>query len=306
MPTTSAAAATVVRRASFAESRRSSDFHEVHRGSSLREISSTSMPSGSTADCGARRSSNGMIQLCGKYGNRARALHGAQRARPVARQNDLRWRRAMPQPTRRTPDGDASTRPAPVALIMRRRRRARVDRLPHPRQVLRRRGRPRNRRRRGVANRRHLRLRPPGHRLRSPLSAAPAGAGGGADQRAPRTRLASITDGSDIVRPVARARRHQRAMPPRHPTADAVARAAFVRVGIIDVPSGLLWLMNPCSHGAAVSAGDDGWAIEVNAGAYVVEARPRDESDDTCCWSGSRKETHWQRVRAGLARQGAS
>ena len=36
------------------------------------------------------------------------------------------------------------------------------------------------------------------------------------------------------------------------PTADAVERAAFVRVGVIDVPSGLLWLMNPCSHGAAV------------------------------------------------------
>ena len=54
------------------------------------------------------------------------------------------------------------------------------------------------------------------------------------------------------------------------PTADAVARAAFVRVGVINVPSGLIWLMNPCSHGAAVRAGDDGWAIEVNAGAYVV------------------------------------
>ena len=76
------------------------------------------------------------------------------------------------------------------------------------------------------------------------------------------------------------------------PTADAVARAAFVRVGIIDVPSGLLWLMNPCSHGAAVSAGDDGWAIEVNAGAYVVEARPRDESDDNMLLVRLRKEPH--------------
>jgi hypothetical protein len=64
------------------------------------------------------------------------------------------------------------------------------------------------------------------------------------------------------------------------PTADAIARAAFVRIGVIDVPSGLLWLMNPCSHGAAVRAGDDGWTIEVNAGAYVVEARPRGESED--------------------------
>jgi hypothetical protein len=64
------------------------------------------------------------------------------------------------------------------------------------------------------------------------------------------------------------------------PTPDAVARAAFVRVGLIDVPSGCLWLMNPCSHGAAVTAGEDGWMIEMNAGAYIVEARPREASDD--------------------------
>jgi hypothetical protein len=76
------------------------------------------------------------------------------------------------------------------------------------------------------------------------------------------------------------------------PTAEAIARAAFVRVGVIDVPSGLLWLMNPCSHGAAVRAGDDGWAIEVNAGAYAVEARPRDASGDNMLLVRLRMERH--------------
>jgi hypothetical protein len=76
------------------------------------------------------------------------------------------------------------------------------------------------------------------------------------------------------------------------PTADAVARAAFVRVGLIDVPSGLLWLMNPCAHGAVLRPGDDGWAIEVNAGAYVVEARPRDQSEDNMLLVRIRMERH--------------
>ena len=76
------------------------------------------------------------------------------------------------------------------------------------------------------------------------------------------------------------------------PAAEAVERAAFVRVGVIDVPSGCLWLMNPCSHGAAVQLGDDGWVIEMNAGAYVVEARPRHESDDNLLLVRLRRDTH--------------
>jgi hypothetical protein len=103
--------------------------------------------------------------------------------------------------------------------------------------------------------------------------------------------FASISDGSDSFRwwPLLGVFSANAAV---EPTAEAIARAAFVRVGVIDVPSGLLWLMNPCSHGAAVRAGDDGWAIEVHAGAYAVEARPRDASGDNMLLVRLRMERH--------------
>lgn len=103
--------------------------------------------------------------------------------------------------------------------------------------------------------------------------------------------FASISDGSDVFTwwP---ARGVFSANAESEPTVEAVSRAAFVRVGVIDVPSGRIWLMNPCSHGAAVTAGDDGWPIEMNPGAYLVEVRPRHESDDNTLLVRLRKEPH--------------
>ena len=103
--------------------------------------------------------------------------------------------------------------------------------------------------------------------------------------------FASISDGSDVFSwwP---ARGVFSANAASEPTVEAVSRAAFIRVGVIDVPTGRIWLMNPCSHGAAVTAGDDGLLIEVPPGAYVVEARPRHDSDDNTLLVRLRKEPH--------------
>jgi hypothetical protein len=118
------------------------------------------------------------------------------------------------------------------------------------------------------------------------------------DERAPvlinalsDNSFASISDGSDLFAwwP---ARGVFSANAASEPTALDVARAAFVRVGVIDVPTGCVWLMNPCSHGAAVRAGDDGWLIEMAPGAYVVEARPREASEDNTLLLRLRKEPH--------------
>ena len=118
------------------------------------------------------------------------------------------------------------------------------------------------------------------------------------DERAPvlinalsDNAFASISDGSDLFAwwP---ARGVFSANATSEPTAFDVARAAFVHVGVIDVPSGCVWLMNPCSHGAAVTAGNDGWLIEMAPGAYVVEVRPREASDDNTLLLRLRKEPH--------------
>jgi len=103
--------------------------------------------------------------------------------------------------------------------------------------------------------------------------------------------FASISDGSDVFAwwP---ARGVFSANADTEPTAEDIARARFVPIGVIDVPSGCVWLMNPCSHGAAVAAGDDGLLIDMAPGAYVVEARPREASEDNTLLVRLRREAH--------------
>ena len=47
--------------------------------------------------------------------------------------------------------------------------------------------------------------------------------------------------------------------------------------GVIDVPSGRIWLMNPCLHGAEPEPNDDRLLIEVGAGRYAVEVSAHEE-----------------------------
>ena len=62
------------------------------------------------------------------------------------------------------------------------------------------------------------------------------------------------------------------------PAQDVVARADFRRLGVIDVPSGRIWLMNPCLHGAEPEPNDDRLLIEVEAGRYAVEVSAHEEN----------------------------
>jgi hypothetical protein len=62
----------------------------------------------------------------------------------------------------------------------------------------------------------------------------------------------------------------------RPPAAGALEGLDFVALGRIDVPSGRIWLMNPCEHGAGITSVPDAIPIDVAPGVYLVEGHSPD------------------------------